>query len=107
VSLNYDISKCPINSESEMVQNERWETTQGIIFQTLSNGMGEITEANAAEFYARQNIWNRINGFTPFTIEEIKSMVGLVTNVSYETEAKWRAKIVKSRLGDLMHQYNK
>ena len=105
MSLNYDISKTAQVRKPEEVQDAEWGTTQGIIFQTMSNGMGDLTEKNEAEFYARQLIWNRMHGFTPFTPLQIHEMVGLHTNVSLETMAQWRTRTVKRAVEEALYQF--
>ena len=93
MSLNYRFDKCKALMVMTDEQREViWPTTQSIIFQTISNGMGEITEENAEEFFIRQDIWCRLNAFTPIPPEAIVQHIGLTTNVSPMTRAAWTRK---------------
>jgi hypothetical protein len=80
-------------------------TTNTLIFATMSVGLGEITEKNAEEFHRRLS-WleregaYRLNGDgepVPFSLDEVRANIGMTTNVSNETKAKWnkRMKVTK------------
>ncbi len=63
-----------------------------IIFHCMSIGISEISEKNWEQFYDRVNMWEKIKGTTYLdsetrkplyiTKEDVKSMIGLKTNVS-------------------------
>lgn len=68
--------------------------TNTLIWATIGIGMGEITEENVHEFYARLRIQEAINGAyqrkavegggwedKPITLDEVKQHIGLTTNV--------------------------
>lgn len=83
-----------------------WNTIRGneavtrdtLALMTMAVGMYEITEANARDFYARVSFWEKVNGAqryddgTPvyLTPEDILRFIGLRTNASPMTEAKYR-----------------
>jgi hypothetical protein len=72
-----------------------------LIWSTLVADIGSITEANAEEFYRRLNLYQRNVGriigplltFTGspelLTYDDVKSMIGLKTNVSTKTAKQW------------------
>jgi hypothetical protein len=79
--------------------------TNALIWATIAVDLGEITETNAAEFFARLRFTEQIDG--PFliraevdgvrpegaaayiTAEEVWAHVGLCCNVSPKTRAQW------------------
>lgn len=74
--------------------------TEGLIWATMPVGLGRITAANYREFYARLNMHEKLNGgmrYGPapdharicFTLADVRDHIGLTTNVSDETGAKW------------------
>lgn len=64
--------------------------THALIWRTMAVGIGSLTDKTAAEFATRNTIWCQLNGFAnDLTIEQIHAHIGLRTNVSYETKAKW------------------
>lgn len=92
MSLDFDLSKIINRDKSQ----EGWEVTQSVIFATMSVDLGEITEENVAEFYARYLIFNRAVGSEPYlTLDHIKWHVGLRVNVITKTRAAWLNKIKK------------
>jgi hypothetical protein len=108
MSLDWNITKLK-DAESIFVHDDEGNrkrmdpTYESIIFYTMIVGIGEITEANKDEFFARVALHEKLFGavvtmpgedgkvidvFT--TPEDIEHMVGLNTNVwPKETEAKW------------------
>lgn len=77
--------------------------TEGLIFATMAVGLGRITQANHREFFARLSLHEKINGgmrYGPapdharlvYTLADVRAHIGLTTNVSDETSAKWRAR---------------
>jgi hypothetical protein len=80
-------------------------TTNTLIMATMSVGLGEITDKNAEEFHRRLS-WMERNGAyrvsrdgepVAFTLDEVRAHIGMTTNVSNETKAKWnkRMKVMK------------
>jgi hypothetical protein len=76
-------------------------TTNMLIWASLLVGLPEITEANAERWYKRLATIEANNGAyrtrdgedVPFTLDEVRAHIGLSTNVSRETDAKFRAKV--------------
>lgn len=101
MSLNWDVTKCEDNEQ--LLTEEQWQTTQGMIFTTMGVGIGQLTEDTAAEFYARSHILDLLYG-TPdeqqYTPETIKRYIGLNTNASFkvETRASWTKRVMSERL---------
>ena len=77
-------------------------TTGALIWASLLVGLPEITEANAERWHRRvaaveatNTAYRRGPDGEPvyFTMEEVKAHVGLTTNVSRETDVKFRTKV--------------
>lgn len=70
--------------------------TNALIWQSLSTGIGRITEANVAEVWARISLLEELYGASlrnsegprPITMEEVRQHIGLTTNVSYKDETR-------------------
>lgn len=95
----------------------QWQgALRAISFGLAIVGLGRITEENAAEVYARLKLaehdgpfltgtdekGDKVYGFTP---EIVARFVGLNTNVSNETEAKFLSRLGKSILRDGRARY--
>jgi hypothetical protein len=110
MSLNWNIEEC-----SEEIRNDEgeWPITNALIWATMGVGLGEITEKNAAEFYARVKLSEKLvgqmlnRGPEPYwiTAEDVRKRVGLRTNVSNEGRAKWVNRFVKHDLDACVRQY--
>lgn len=69
--------------------------TEAIVFATMYVDIGTITKANADEFYIRYDMFCRASGMTNrLSISDIKDHIGLRTNVSTETKAKFQQKVL-------------
>lgn len=77
--------------------------TESLVWRTMLVHMGEITEENAAEFYARSKMASRITEQKPmymdgkpydFTLEDVKSHIGLTTNVMTLSRNEWIVKVI-------------
>jgi len=74
-----------------------------LLYMTMIVGMGEITEKNYKQFFARLDFAQKVSGpfmwavnqkskkpkNVLFTEEHIKRFIGLSTNVTYETPSAW------------------
>lgn len=108
MSLNWNIEKC--KEVDEIKSKGEWVITNTIIWATMPVAMGSITESNWREFLFRIKVIEKLAGpfmnqaipntdppedgkvdLVPvlFTPEMIKKRIGLYTNVSTETRAKW------------------
>jgi len=82
-------------------------TTETLIYATMFLGMNGITEKNWQEFYFRMSFYERLNGGlrrkwdgegseeVVFTADEIKAHIGLGTNATNETSARWKKRMVE------------
>lgn len=95
MALHFDFSKC---ADEEFLRSDaQWPLTAGIVEFTMSVGMGEITEKNVYEFFARLKILEAYYGplfYTskaPYliTLDDLRNRIGMTTNVSDETTTKW------------------
>lgn len=79
------------------------EDTTRIIFGCISTGIGNITEKNHKEWYARYSVWCKIKGFTPPPLSLVVRHIGLTTNVfPEEKRSAWMKRIVVRELDDLL-----
>lgn len=93
--------------------------TDALIWATISAKMGHITEDNVAEFAARCEILQDIDGPWLYTFvdggktdrrvttEEIVAHVGLSTNVGNESRAVFLRSIVADRMDQIKHKAEK
>ena len=81
-------------------------TKETLIFATMAVDMGQITEDNWTEFYARININERLFGTLRssrekgehfFTPDEIKCAIGLETNATFDSAGKTRQKFINNQ----------
>jgi hypothetical protein len=88
--------------------------TDALIWATISIKLGEITEANADDFYARLAIMEKLSG--PFLVdgegnsryitpEEVKAHIGLYCNVANEQPVKFFASIRQHDYAQLKATY--
>jgi len=101
VALTWDITGC--KDHEDLLSEENYPTTEAMIFATMGVGIGHITEANWAEFYARMIVAEYYG--TEFTPALIRRYIGLRTNVfPTETRAKWLKRVMGSRLDEAMYR---
>lgn len=90
--------------------------TYTLITLTMSIGMGKLTKANAAEFYARATLSDKLYGpllgnedGSPraITPEDVLAHVGLTTNVIDEARGPWLKRILSDQLSDSAWQFNR
>ena len=125
MSLNWDFTKC---KDSEALgEAEEWPITHALIWLTMGTGIGDISEKNAPEFYARIHLLEEIDGKwlrfathfdaenqadewedRPITPEDVQKRIGLSTNVfPMETRAKWLSRVGKRKLDENVRKYEK
>jgi hypothetical protein len=112
VSLNYDLTRVDQEWWKDGTYGEpnpEWFMTERIILLTMSVGMGEITEKNAGEFYARVHV---VEGFYPpgdfdhhTKALDIARRVGLATNVTTLTRSQWQSGWVKRNMDELAKNF--
>lgn len=101
MALHTNISNC-VNYE-ELNSDANYPMTHNIYFVTLVTDLGEITESNYGEFYARVRVYAQITGDFSITLADIKRRIGLTTNVSNRTTAQFLKRMTE--LGSSNH-YN-
>ena len=82
--------------------------TESLIWLSMGIGMGNITEANANEFYIRVALYedlfgnmlstfeNGVKKYIPITPEDIISHIGLRTNVGKDSATVFRNRMFKN-----------
>jgi hypothetical protein len=119
MSLNWNAEKvenyeqvCLIGEGDEKRLNP---VTHALIFHTMSVGLGSITKENAAKFYARVALVEKIDGASchdgkdPYyiTADDVRNHIGLTTNVGNMTDAKWYGHALAMRVKDFERIYNR
>ena len=99
MALNTSIINCVNYEELNNVDN--YPKTEAIYFVTLVTDLGEITDKNFGEFYARIKVYGLISGYTDITLEDVKRRIGLTTNVSNRTTLQFF-----KRMEELTVRYN-
>jgi len=121
MSLNWNLSKitdCETKCFKISTYDNAWQgikkgdriidpVTHTLIFATLATGLRGITKENAAKFWARISLYEKLYGAflrdtnekgepvdEPLTYQNVLDHIGLSTNVSDETDAKWAKRIV-------------
>ena len=105
MSLNYYYTNVK-NADTVMFDEDgmMYPDTQSIIFTTMSVGLGEITEKNWLEFYARMRIIEKLGGFTPIPSQRVKEHIGLRTNVNNETRNQWMKRWFEYEFSDIIRE---
>src|SRR5581483_2508285 len=97
MSLTWNIEKVKDYDTVCWIEGELNPITNTLIWATMSVKLGEITEKNAAEFYARLAITEKITGPSvvkdgePYYItpEDVEAHIGLYCNVINESRTKF------------------
>lgn len=95
-------------TKGDMIQNP---VTTSLIWSTIAVGLGEISESNAEKFYGRLRCYEKLFGAFMYraeghvgdpwiTPEEVIQHIGLTTNVSDESDTKWRTRILSHFMGE-------
>ncbi len=106
MGLRFDLTSC--EDFEELLDGPEWPITDAIINSTMSVGIGEITDENAAEFTARLDVLTVVYGPPIFrdgepskiTLEEVRRRIGLRVNVTPETRAQFTRRIGGALVGD-------
>ena len=77
MSLNWDITR--VKGDPKEWTPEQNDSTTVIIWATMVIGMGEITEANAQDFWLRLDMYPKVTGgWTPaVTPADVRRLIGL------------------------------
>lgn len=93
MSLDFDLSRIVDRLENYPPDEHGYtnKMTSRLIWSTLSVRIGEITQKNAPEFYARLSLLESVNGVEKMTkMADVWGHVGLRTNVLTATSATWK-----------------
>jgi hypothetical protein len=102
MSLNWNLEAIPNRSEVCWIGEGESATmnpvTHSLIFATMSIGIPEITEANAAEFFVRLQLLDRWQwpNEPQTTYENVKAHIGLKTN-AYQSKGRAKGSNDESR----------
>jgi hypothetical protein len=122
MSLDWNLTKISNNTEVCWEKNEDGTdklnpVTESLIWLTMGIGMGSITEDNQSDFYCRVVMYEKLFGTmlsywkdskkvsVPITPEDIQNHIGLSTNVSKETDAAWRKRIIQNFMREQGNKY--
>jgi hypothetical protein len=100
MALTFDVSKIPDYDVNFPEQDGQWHiVTFGVVHRMMHTGVGwELTEKNAAEFYARCKFLDELSGTIlldgegnsrPLTVDDVKKHIGITTNVAWESRASF------------------
>lgn len=87
----------------------KWHpVTDGLIWMSMAVGLGGITEKNVDKWIERALIYQAVtdpylitaSGMVMITSDDIRNHIGMWTNVSNESDAKFRAKIMRAALAN-------
>ena len=100
MSLNWEITNVKNWEEIAMNTEVEGDITEQIVWSSLITKLGDITEDNWYEWYARNYIWNRVLGFDNELIpEDFHRRIGMTTNVfPAESRSKWLNGVIKKQL---------
>lgn len=108
--LTWDITE--VIDFVDIKEGAEWSKTEALIFSTMSIGLSTITDTNANEFYARVKfLEGAIGSFVSvivdgqmedyfFTPADIQRRIGLRTNGSRETRAKFLGRMMTLTMAD-------
>lgn len=123
MSLNWDLTDIHDSDNVCWIKNESGydvlhPRTESLIWLSMVIGMGTITEDNAAEFYSRVALYEKMfevfccryeDGSRveiPVSVEDIHAHIGLRTNVSYEKPHVFANHITKIFFSDNKEKYS-
>ena len=103
MSLDWDISECTFDRDSDLQVN----TADRLIWQTLAVDLGSIKEKNLSEWVFRCAVIKRLNSnihdtFGPVTEDFLRPYIGLCSNVSTISRAKFMKKCMNMLERDAM-----
>jgi len=106
MALHWDVTEVENFEEKVYYKNDDGElqiqlAAEQLIFVTMLLGLNEITKKNADEFFDRLCIWERCFGkLRPlgesYTLEEVRSFIGLKTNASSMSKAKFKNHVMRN-----------
>lgn len=92
------------DADGDKTLHEINPVTWALIWSTIFIGIGNITEANHKDFYFRLSLYEKVFGTFlrekrqphPLTHQEVIDHIGLSTNASWLTHAKFMAMIAEN-----------
>lgn len=98
--------KAPADDPSRDIKkgDQIWNpVTTSLVWATIAVDLGEITEKNAAEFYARLAFVEKHDGPfltrggepRPITPQDVRAHIGLTANVSNKTRSQWMKRFLR------------
>lgn len=108
MALNFDLGEITDWRDLEEVDDDGKRQlngqTQYLIMSMMAIGMPRITYENAAEVAARLHTAGLFGQET--VVDVVERHIGLRTNVSYETTAKWAVRSLNGTIEDYEHIIN-
>ena len=100
MSLDWEITHVKNWEEIAMNMEVEGDITEQIVWSSLITKLGDITENNWQEWYARYVIWNRVLCFdNDLEPKDFHRRIGLTTNVfPAEGRSKWLNGVIKKQL---------
>ena len=100
MSLDWEITNIKNWEEIAMNQEVEGDITEQIVWSSLITKLGNITEDNWTEWYARYHLWNRVHDFdNNLEAKDFHRRIGLTTNVfPAESRSKWLNGVIKKQL---------
>jgi len=98
MSVSYDFREC--KNSAEHLQ----EHAYFICIHMMAIGMGEITEDNYKEVYARTIMLEASclrDGVPWLKLESIKDLIGSKFNIAFESAAKFSTRIINNTIGEV------
>ena len=98
MSVSYDFSKCE-NEAKEIQPNAYY-----VCMYMMAIGMGEITQKNHLEVYARLVLLNASSLSTDepwMTLDMVKALIGAKFNIAYESKSKFSSRMMRATLRDV------
>lgn len=114
MSLRWDTTKIEGWKGSEYQETDMFVVTECIVHRMMHTGLGwELTESNAAEFYARCKFADKFGGELliidgkrhEITPKMIRDHIGLTVNVSPETRKSFINRYVQMDWDRWEHEY--
>ena len=117
MALSWDIGKCENHKGLWVDAGDKRRKldarTESLVFLTMAVGLDAITEPNYREFFCRIRMLEKMSGAffvgdadkdNFFTLEHIKRRIGLVTNATAKTQARFYKGLMDTLRYDVQHE---
>ena len=82
--------------------NDKKDRMANFAWELMAIGIGDVTQDNVGEIWARMVIWHGTFRDVPsYKLEEVQSMIGFHTNVGYEKQDAWLKRLIGGRIRDI------